>query len=220
MELTTVLFYVFAAILTLAALRVVTAKNPVHAVLYLVLSFFTGAAVWILLEAEFLALILLLVYVGAVMVLFLFVVMMMDIDLTELKQVARKNMAVALVVGMLIVLEMAAVIFRGFYSLDLHAPGSASKIGLTAEIGKALFSDYLFNVEIAAIILLVALVSAVTLTIRRRTDARYTSASAAVRANPRDRVRLVVMETGRVADSETAGDPDDKNAPEKPEGQS
>ena len=193
MEFETVLFYAFAAILTLAALRVVTSRNPVHAVLYLVLSFFTGAALWILLKAEFLALILLLVYVGAVMVLFLFVVMMMDIELGELKRIARKNLALALFVGGLIVLEMSAVIFRGFFALDLHAPDDASRIGLTSEIGKALFTDYLFSVEIAAIILLVALIAAVTLTIRRRSDARYTSASVAIRVRPEDRLRVVEM---------------------------
>lgn len=198
MEFETVLFYAFAAILTLAALRVVTSGNPVHAILYLVLSFFTGAALWILLKAEFLALILMLVYVGAVMVLFLFVVMMMDIDMTELKRVAKKNMAVALFVGALIVLEMSAVLFRGFYSLDLHAPDDASRIGLTSEIGKALFTDYLFDVEIAAMLLLVALVAAVTLTIRRRGDAKYTSADAAVRVRSEERLRIVDMKAERV----------------------
>lgn len=198
MEFETVLFYAFAAILTLAALRVVTSGNPVHAILYLVLSFFTGAALWILLKAEFLALILMLVYVGAVMVLFLFVVMMMDIDMTELKRVAKKNMAVALFVGALIVLEMSAVLFRGFYSLDLHAPDDASRIGLTSEIGKALFTDYLFDVEIAAMLLLVALVAAVTLTIRRRGDAKYTSADTAVRVRSEERLRIVDMKAERV----------------------
>ncbi len=205
MEFETVLFYIFAVILTLAALRVVTAGNPVHAVLYLVLSFFTGAALWILLKAEFLALILMLVYVGAVMVLFLFVVMMLDIDMMELKRVVRKNMAVATLVGVLIVLEMSAVLFRGFYSPDLHAPEDASRIGLTAEIGKVLFTDYLFNIEIAAIILLVALVAAVTLTIRHRSDAKYTSAGTAVRVRPEERIRIVEMEVESVAAIETAG---------------
>lgn len=204
MEFETVLFYAFAAILTLAALRVVTSGNPVHAVLYLVLSFFTGAALWILLKAEFLALILMLVYVGAVMVLFLFVVMMMDIDMAELRRVARKNMAVALLVGILIVLEMSVVLFRGFYSPDLHAPEDASRIGLTAEIGKTLFTDYLFNVEIAAMILLVALVAAVTLTIRHRKDAKYTSADVAVRVRPEERIRIVDLKPEGIETAATA----------------
>ena len=172
--------------------------------LYLVLSFFTGAALWILLKAEFLALILMLVYVGAVMVLFLFVVMMMDIDMVELRRVARKNMAVALLVGVLIVLEMSVVLFRGFYSLDLHAPEDASRIGLTAEIGKTLFTDYLFNVEIAAMILLVALVAAVTLTIRHRKDAKYTSADVAVRVRPEERIRIVDLKPEGIETAATA----------------
>ena len=195
MELTNGLFYVFGAIMILAALRVITSRNPVHAVLYLVLSFFTGAAIWILLKAEFLALILLLVYVGAVMVLFLFVVMMMDLDLTELKRAARRNLVSASIVGVAIVLEMSAVIFRGFWMIDTNVPKNASKIGLTTEIGKALFTDYLFNVEIAAIILLVALIAAVTLTFRKRTDARYTSASKAIHVRPEDRIRIVEMKS-------------------------
>ena len=200
MEFETVLFYVFAAILVMSALRVVTSGNPVHAVLYLVLSFFTGAALWILLKAEFLAWILVLVYVGAVMVLFLFVVMMMDMDMPELKKVAKKNMAVASFVGVVIVLEMSAVLFRGFYTQDLHAPESASQVGLTASIGKALFTDYLFSVEIAAMILLVALVAAVTLTLRYRRDAKYTSAAAAVRVDPKERMRIVDMKAETVAE--------------------
>lgn len=208
MELTNVIFYVFGAIMILAALRVITSPNPVHAVLYLVLSFFTGAAIWILLKAEFLALILLLVYVGAVMVLFLFVVMMMDLDLTEMKVAARKNMVSATIVGILIVLEMSAVIFRGFWMIDTQVPKRASQIGLTSEIGKSLFTDYLFNVEIAAIILLVALIAAVTLTIRKRADAKYTSANKANHVRAEDRIRIVEMkaETLEMPDSrETEG---------------
>ena len=200
MQLTNVLFYVFGAIMVLAALRVITSRNPVHAVLYLVLSFFTGAAIWILLKAEFLALILLLVYVGAVMVLFLFVVMMMDLDLTELKKAARKNLVSASIVGVAIVLEMSAVIFRGFWMIDSHVPKNASRIGLTAEIGKALFTDYLFNVEIAAIILLVALIAAVTLTFRKRVDAKYTSANKAIHVRSEDRIRIVEMKAESLAD--------------------
>lgn len=194
MEFESILFYAFATILVLASLRVVTTGNPVHAVLYLVLAFFTGAAIWILLKAEFLALILMLVYVGAVMVLFLFVVMMMDFDMAELGRIAKKNMAVALLVGVAIVLEMSAVLFKGFYASGQQVPEAALRIGLTAEIGEALFRDYLFAVEIAAAILLVALVAAVTLTIRQRKDAKYTSASAAVRVRPKDRIRIVEME--------------------------
>ena len=204
MDFGAILFYVFAVILVLAAWRVVTSGNTVHAVLYLVLAFFTGAALWILLRAEFLALILMLVYVGAVMVLFLFVVMMFDGDGTVLKKRIRENRGVAWLVGILVVLEMSAVLFRGFFSIDLHAPAQSAHIGLTAEIGKALFTDYLFSIEIAAIILLVALVAAVTLTIRRRDDARYTSAAMAVRVRPEDRIRIVEMKAESLAKTGTA----------------
>lgn len=216
MEFESILFYAFAAILVLAALRVVTSGNPVHAVLYLVLSFFTGAAIWILLKAEFLALILMLVYVGAVMVLFLFVVMMMDFDMAELGRIAKRNMAVALLVGVVIVLEVSAVLFRGFHASGQQVPEAASHVGLTAEIGKALFTDYLFAVEIAAAILLVALVAAVTLTIRRRNDAKYTSAGAAVRVRSEDRVRIVEMEPEGV---QTAADGRDGTAVKQEDGQ-
>ena len=216
MELTNVIFYVFGAIMILAALRVITSPNPVHAVLYLVLSFFTGAAIWILLKAEFLALILLLVYVGAVMVLFLFVVMMMDLDLTEMKVAARKNMVSATIVGILIVLEMSAVIFRGFWMIDTQVPKRASQIGLTSEIGKSLFTDYLFNVEIAAIILLVALIAAVTLTIRKRADAKYTSANKANHVRAEDRIRIVEMkaDTFEMPDSRET---EDRSGPKREE---
>ena len=216
MELTNVIFYVFGAIMILAALRVITSPNPVHAVLYLVLSFFTGAAIWILLKAEFLALILLLVYVGAVMVLFLFVVMMMDLDLTEMKVAARKNMVSATIVGILIVIEMSAVIFRGFWMIDTQVPKRASQIGLTSEIGKSLFTDYLFNVEIAAIILLVALIAAVTLTIRKRADAKYTSANKANHVRAEDRIRIVEMkaDTFEMPDSRET---EDRSGPKREE---
>ena len=216
MELTNVIFYVFGTIMILAALRVITSPNPVHAVLYLVLSFFTGAAIWILLKAEFLALILLLVYVGAVMVLFLFVVMMMDLDLTEMKVAARKNMVSATIVGILIVLEMSAVIFRGFWMIDTQVPKRASQIGLTSEIGKSLFTDYLFNVEIAAIILLVALIAAVTLTIRKRADAKYTSANKANHVRAEDRIRIVEMkaDTFEMPDSRET---EDRSGPKREE---
>ncbi len=215
MELTSVLFYAFGAIMILASLRVITSGNPVHAVLYLVLSFFTGASIWILLKAEFLALILLLVYVGAVMVLFLFVVMMMDLDLTELKKSARRNLVSATIVGVLIVLEMSAVIFRGFWMIDPHVPESAAKIGLTAEIGKSLFTDYLFNVEIAAVILLVALIAAVTLTFRKRADAKYTSAGRAIHVRAEDRIRIVEMKA-ETFEAATAGS-EGRNEPKREE---
>ncbi|MCM1128918.1 MAG: NADH-quinone oxidoreductase subunit J [Alistipes senegalensis] len=194
MAFQTILFYLFAAILVLAALRVVTAGNPVHAALYLVLSFFSAAAIWILLEAEFLALILVLVYVGAVMVLFLFVVMMLDIDLAVIREGLRQNRAVAVLVGLAMVFEMAAVLVKGFWEKGTAMPLASGTAGLTRSLGKVLYTDYLYAFEIAAAILMVAMVAAVALTLRRRKGAIYTSAARAVAADSRKRLRLVEME--------------------------
>ncbi|MCL1887001.1 MAG: NADH-quinone oxidoreductase subunit J [Betaproteobacteria bacterium] len=191
MEFQAILFYAFSAILVLAALCVITARNPVHAALYLVLSFFSAAAIWILLKAEFLALILMLVYVGAVMVLFLFVVMLLDINLAVLREGFRRNLVVAVPVGILIVFEMVAVLTKGFWTEEPFSPGAAETIGLTRELGKVLYTEYLYAFEIAAAILMVAIVAAVTLTLRRREDAKYTSASKAVKITKDDRLRLV-----------------------------
>lgn len=193
MAFQTILFYLFSAILVLAALRVVTAGNPVHAALYLVLSFFSAAAIWILLEAEFLALILVLVYVGAVMVLFLFVVMMLDINLAVIREGIRKNLAVAVLVGAAIVFEMTAVLIKGFWAKEAAAPSGSGELGLTRSLGKVLYTDYLYAFEIAATILMVAMVAAVALTLRRRKGAIYTSAAKAVKADSRERLRLVEM---------------------------
>lgn len=194
MEFQAILFYAFSAILVLAALRVITARNPVHSALYLVLSFFSAAAIWILLKAEFLALVLMLVYVGAVMVLFLFVVMMLDINLAVLREGFKKNLMVAVPVGILMVFEMVAVLMRGFWVEEPFSPGAADTIGLTRELGRVLYTDYLYAFEIAGAILMVAIVAAVALTLRRRGDARYTSASEALKATKSSRLRLVEME--------------------------
>lgn len=193
MEFQTILFYLFSAILVFAALRVITAKNPVHCALYLVLAFFSAAAIWILLKAEFLALVLMLVYVGAVMVLFLFVVMLLDINLAVLREGFRRNLAVAIPVGILIVFQMAAVLVKGFWVEEPAAPGVSDTIGLTRELGRVLYTEYLYAFEIAAVILLVAMVAAVALTLRRRSDVTYTSASKAVKVTKADRLRLVEM---------------------------
>lgn len=194
MAFQTILFYLFAAILVLAAIRVVTAGNPVHAALYLVLSFFSAAAIWLLLEAEFLALILVLVYVGAVMVLFLFVVMMLDINLAVIRDGIRKNLAVAVLVGLAIVGEMTLVLVKGFWTKEAAASAGSGAVGLTRSLGKVLYTDYLYAFEVAAAILMVAMVAAVALTLRRRKGAIYTSAAKAVRVDSKDRLRLVEME--------------------------
>jgi NADH-quinone oxidoreductase subunit J len=163
MEFTTVLFYVFSAVLIFAALRVISASNPVHAALFLILSFFSAAAIWMLLKAEFLAIVLVLVYVGAVMVLFLFVVMMLDIDMAKLRAGFWSNLPLALTVGAIIAAEMVTVLVRGFIAQGA-GPEAAINIGDTRELGKLIYTQYLYAFEIAAIILLAAMVAAVALT--------------------------------------------------------
>ncbi len=195
MEFKTALFYAFSVILVIAAIRVITARNPVHSALFLVLSFFSAAAIWMLLQAEFLAIVLVLVYVGAVMVLFLFVVMMLDISVEKLREGFWGYLPLAVGVGVLIVLQMAAVILRGFMKPDEQIPAAAATIGNTRELGKVLFTQYIYAFEVAALILLVAMVAAVALTLRRRKDTKAFSASDAVKVKARDRVRIVSMKS-------------------------
>ena len=193
MEFTTVLFYVFSAILVFAAIRVITDSNPVHAALFLVLSFCTAAALWMLLKAEFLSIVLVLVYVGAVMVLFLFVVMMVDIKLTKVREGFWGYLPLAATIGVVIVLEMAAVLFRGFWKSHTVVPEGAAMIGNTKELGKLIYTDYLYAFEIAALILLVGMVAAVALTMRKRKDSKYFSPGDAVKVKSGDRLRIVKM---------------------------
>ncbi len=192
MEFKTVLFYAFSLILIFAASRVITDRNPVHAALYLVLSFFSAAAIWMLLKAEFLAIVLVLVYVGAVMVLFLFVVMMLDINIDKMREGFWGYLPFAAFIGVLIVLGMSAVLLSSFRS-DASAPPAAEMIGNTKELGKLIYTEYIYAFEIAAVILLVAIVAAVALTIRKRKDSKYFSPSDAVKVKARDRVRIVSM---------------------------
>ena len=200
MEFKTALFYAFAAILVFAATRVITARNPVHAALFLVLSFFSGAAVWLLLKAEFLAIVLVLVYVGAVMVLFLFVVMMLDINMTKLREGFWGYFPLAATIGVVIVLEMASVLAHGFYALDSQVPAASATLGDTKELGKLIFTEYVYAFEIAAVVLLVAIVAAVVLTLRRRKDSKYFDPADAVKVKRNDRLRIVSMK----AESERA----------------
>lgn len=210
MEFKTLLFYAFSTILVLAALKVITDRNPVNAALFLVLSFFSAAAIWMLLQAEFLSILLVLVYVGAVMVLFLFVVMMLDINLDRLREGFWGYFPVAATVGVLIVLQMAAVLLRGFWTVDPQIPVASANLGTTKELGKLIFTEYVYAFEIAAILLLVAIVAAVALTLRRRKDSRYFDPSDAVKVKRNDRVRLVRMPAEastsqrRMVDSQTA----------------
>jgi NADH-quinone oxidoreductase subunit J len=194
MEFKTALFYAFAAIMVLAALRVITARNPVHAALFLVLAFFNAAGIWMLLQAEFLAIVLVLVYVGAVMVLFLFVVMMLDINIDRMREGFWGYLPIASGIGALIVLEMAAVLWRGFLGFDSRAAASASNIGGTKELGILIYTDYIYGFEIAAAILLVAIIAAVALTLRKRKDTKAIDPGLAVRVKRNDRLRIVKME--------------------------
>ena len=187
------LFYVFSAVLLFAAFRVITARSTVHAALFLVLAFFTASCIWMLLRAEFLAITLVLVYVGAVMVLFLFVVMMLDINTERMREGFWTHLPVALLVGAAIALEMAAVLLRGF---QLQAPPTSAKdleVGNTKLLGIELYTDYLYPLQLAAVLLLVAIIAAIALTLRARKDSRHMDASQQVRAKKADRVRLVKM---------------------------
>ena len=193
MDFKTALFFAFSVILVFAALRVITDRNPVHAALFLVLSFFSAAAIWMLLKAEFLAIVLVLVYVGAVMVLFLFVVMMLDIKIDKTREGFWGYFPVAATIGVVIVLEMAAVLFRGFLAFDVHEPAASASIGNTKELGKLIYTQYVYAFEIAGVILLVAIVAAVVLTMRRRKDNKYFDPAKAIKVKSGDRLRIVKM---------------------------
>lgn len=199
MDAKTGLFYVFSAILLFAAFRVITARNPVHAALFLVLAFFQASAVWILLKAEFLAITLVLVYVGAVMVLFLFVVMMLDINLDGVRKGFWKHFPLAGTVGAIIALEMSYVLMGGFRDPPKAAAAAAGQMGAqvsnTKELGKLLYSEYLYPLEIAAVILLVAIIAAIALTLRERKDSKYQNPSEQIRVKSTDRVSLVKMKS-------------------------
>jgi NADH-quinone oxidoreductase subunit J len=200
MDVKTGLFYLFAAVLLFAAFRVITSRNPVYAALYLVLAFFQASAIWLLLRAEFLAISLVLVYVGAVMVLFLFVVMMLDINVDALRQGFWKHFPLAAGVGALIALEMAAVLMGGFRLAEPRRPmATGPDTSNTLELGKLLYTNYLYPLEIAAVILLVAIVAAIALTLRTRKDSKYVNPSDQVRVKARDRVRIVQMPVTRAA---------------------
>ena len=192
MDTTTALFFVFSCVLLYAAFRVITAKSPVTAALHLVLAFFNAACVWMLLQAEFLAISLVLVYVGAVMVLFLFVVMMLDIKIDTLRQGFWRHFPVAGAVGAIIATEMAFVLVRGFHVIEAHPmPADAARHGNTKALGIELYTDYLYPVQLAAVILLVAIIAAIALTLRQRKDSRYQDPSEQVKAKKADRLRIV-----------------------------
>jgi len=194
MDTHTALFYVFSAVLLVAAFRVITARSAVYAALFLVLAFFSAACVWMLLRAEFLAIALVLVYVGAVMVLFLFVVMMLDVDLSALRAGFWRHFPVAAVVGVVIALEMAAVLLPGFRLTDApQVSAAAAKLGNSKLLGIEVYTRYLYPLQIAAVLLLVAIVAAISLTHRARKDSKHLDPGEQVKAKKADRVRLVSL---------------------------
>ena len=196
MNNTTALFYVFSAVLLLAALRVITARSAVHSALFLVLAFFSAACIWLLRRAEFLAISLVLVYVGAVMVLFLFVVMMLDINADSVRDGFWKHFPLAAFVGVVIALEMAAVLLPGFRGSDAAASTpNELKLGNTKLLGIEIYTQYLYPLQIAAVLLLVAIIAAIALTLRSRKDSKYLDPSQQVRARKADRLRIVEMKS-------------------------
>jgi len=196
MNYTTAIFYFFAAILVFAGLRVISSRNPVHAALYLVLAFFTAAGLWMLLEAEFLAIVLVLVYVGAVMVLFLFVVMMLDINLDKLREGFWDYLPIAGFVSVLLMIEMALILGARHFGNDVIATPAPKPAAYsnTKELGRLLYTDYVLAFELAAVILLVAIVAAIALTLRRRKDSKYIDPAEQVKVKRNDRLRIVKMQ--------------------------
>jgi len=199
MEVQTVFFYLFSLVLLVSAFRVITARNPVHAVLYLVLAFSQAAGVWLLLKAEFLAIVLVLVYLGAVMVLFLFVVMMLDIRIEGARRDFWRYLPLALLIGALIALEMALVLFGGFRTGVVAseavstAASGAAQYSNTKALGLLLYTKYLYEVEVAAVLLLVAMVAAIALTLRQRKDTRKIDPSLQVHVRANERLEIVKL---------------------------
>ncbi|SEI76759.1 NADH-quinone oxidoreductase subunit J [Paraburkholderia diazotrophica] len=210
MEFTTVLFYIFALLLTVSGLKVITSRNPVASALFLVLAFFNAAAIWMLLQAEFLAILLVLVYVGAVMVLFLFVVMMLDINLDVLRRDFKRFVPMAAVVGAIIVVETALILWHGYGATvqpvrdTTAAVAGAADWSNTRLIGKVIYTDYIFAFEVAGLVLLVAIIAAMALTARHGKDSKRQRVSEQVKVRREDRVRVVRMaaEKERLAEPE------------------
>ena len=194
-----ILFWSFSAVLVGAALGVILVRNPVHAVLFLVLCFFNAAVLWLLIEAEFLALVLVLVYVGAVMVLFLFVVMMLDINVEQLREGFARNAPLGVVIAAIMVIELWYVLWVRRLGIDL--PGAAAPSvpvpGNTAEIGAVLYTEYVYPFQLAAVVLLIAIIAAIALTMRRRPGLKVQDIGRQVSVRARDRVRLVELPTER-----------------------
>jgi NADH-quinone oxidoreductase subunit J len=196
MDIERITFYFFAAILVFAAARVITVRNPVHAAMHLVLAFFTSAGLWLLLEAEFLAITLVLVYVGAVMVLFLFVVMMLDINVSPLREGFVRYLPLGATVALLIFAEMVMVVGAKHFGAEAVAIPArhGTDYSNVRELGSVLYTDYVYPFEIASVILLVAIIAAIALTMRKRPETKYQDPSQQVVVKRADRVRLVSMQ--------------------------
>jgi NADH-quinone oxidoreductase subunit J len=191
-----IVFYFFATVLVFAAFMVITIRNPVKAALFLVLAFFSAAGLWVLLEAEFLAIVLVLVYVGAVMVLFLFVVMMLDINLARLREGFGEYLPIGGLVAVLMMIEMALILSDGFGAGRALVPHPADYSN-TRELGRILYTAYAYPFEIAGAILLTAIVAAIALTMRRRPETKYQNPGQQIRVQRSERVRLVKMKSER-----------------------
>ena len=188
-----VLFWVFASILTVSALAMITVRNPVHAALLLVLCFFTSAAIWLLIEAEFLAVVLILVYVGAVMVLFLFVVMMLDINVEEVRRGITRYAGLGGIVAGVVVFQIVSVVWTRSLGVDVTvgAAGKPADYSNTAELGQTLYTQYVYAFELAAVLLLIAIVAAISLTMRKRANLKQQDVAKQVAVRREDRVRVV-----------------------------
>lgn len=228
MDVKTGLFYLFSTLMLFAAFRVITARNPVHAALYLVLAFFQASGIWILLKAEFLGIALVLVYVGAVMVLFLFVVMMLDINIDSVRVGFWKHFPLVAGFGALIALEMSAVLMGGFRITEepkaaaalASGAGKLVQVSNTKDLGVLLYTQYLYPLEIAAVILLVAIIAAIALTLRQRKDSKYVNPADQVRVKARDRMNIIRLDATKpslpvqvaAADASTASSSLEKKA--------
>lgn len=198
-----VVFYAFSTLMVVAALGVVSARNPVHSVLFLVLTFFASSAIWLLLEAEFLAITLVLVYVGAVMVLFLFVVMMLDINVTRMREGIMRYAPFGVAIAILLIVQMIMVVGPEHFGLQAFPvpPQHAADYSNTKELGRVLYTDYVYAFELASVILLVAIIAAITLTMRRRPNTRYQKPGEQVKVLKEDRLRIIKMKSESI-DSE------------------
>jgi NADH-quinone oxidoreductase subunit J len=205
-DLTTIVFYVFSGILLFSATRVISVKNPVHAALFLVLAFFSASSLWMLLKAEFLAIALVLVYVGAVMVLFLFVVMMLDVNVEELRKQFKSHLPVALLVGAAVLIELVLIIGLAF-AKRAGSTGTTNAVTLdgsnTKALGIELFTKYVYAVEIAGVLLLVAIVAAIALTLRERRETRYQNPGEQVLVKRNDRLRILKIDSEKPTAAQT-----------------